>query len=342
MLKKKIAVIDADSIAYILAYSMYKKSPDKDPLKKGLYQSEVRGNVDQFVNGILSRTEADEYLGYFGSPGGKPCFRYDVAKTVAYKHTRKPKEEWFKKYQPIILDQLESFWKFEGVEGYEADDYVCQAASKYRDEGHDVIVAAIDKDIRQLTGVKHYCYNPTSNVSKEIETQTDAEAYFQLYSLMIEGDYSDGYKGITGVGKAKAREILKDCTTLEEFEQATKDAYKYWFTEGLLEKAIKKSSKEICDEWKNSNPGNRLTKPIKEKILAEANSIFDEVRDVMINSKHWEVRYKEMFKLAKLPDKGDFREEIIIVKPFVNKNKKKVVRSAPVTVDLKTLLNKIV
>ena len=321
MTKKNITIIDADSIVYILAYSL------KDRTKlTSVVKTKILADVDAFVKRILKETDADEYLGYFGTPGGKKCFRYDVAETIGYKHTRKPKEDWFKLFQPYILDQLINEWNFEGVEGYEADDYVCQAASKFRDEGYPVTVAAIDKDIRQLTGVKHYTYNPSGLVSKEATSQSDAKAYFQLYSLMLEGDISDGFKGIPGVGKKKTAEILEGCKTELEFETATKAAFKYWFTEGLLEKEIIKTLKSHYDFWKINNPNKRLTKAIKEdEIHSELEEIFDSLRTAAKDSKNptWKNRYKEMFTLAKLPDTGDYIKDIIITDPYVNKYKSK-------------------
>lgn len=322
MTKKKITIIDADSIVYILAYALSQEHPNATKIS-GIIKTKILGNVDQFVSRILDKTEADEYLGYFGKVGGKKCFRYDRAETIGYKHARKPKEDWFIMYQGPILDQLENFWNFEGVEGYEADDYVCQSAAKFRDDGDDVTVAAIDKDIRQLTGVKHYSYNPSGLVSKDVITQTDAEAYYQLYSLMLEGDASDGYKGIPGVGKTKTIEILKDCKTENEFEEATKEAYKYWFTGGLLEKAIAKQLKDHYALWKDANPGKRLTKAIKEdEIHADLEEFFEASRKRAKSSLTWKDRYSEMFDLAKLPDTGDYHNDIIITDTFKNKFKK--------------------
>lgn len=339
MTKKNITIIDADSIVYILAYAL------KDRTKvTTVVKAKIAADVDGFIRRILADTSADEYLGYFGTPGGKKCFRFDVAETIGYKHSRKPKEDWFKLFQPRILKQLEETWKFEGVEGYEADDYVCQAAAKFRDEGHSVTVAAVDKDIRQLTGVKHYEYNPSGLVSNKVFTQTDAEAFHQLYFLMIAGDTSDGYKGIPGVGKKGANEILEGCKTEVEFEKATKEAYEYWFTEGLLEKQINKTLKEQYDLWKVNNPGKRLTKAIKEEeILPDLEDIFKDLRTAAKNPKNptWKKRYEEMFKLAKLPDTGDYREDIIVLEPHINENKIKTKSTKPYE-GIKGMLDNIV
>ena len=337
MSKKKVTVIDADSIIYIIAYSF----KDATKLTSG---TKIRLNaaIDQFVTRVLKMTDADEYLGYFGKPGGKPCFRYERAETRPYKGTRKEKEDWYLLYQPLIIERFEKEWNFEGVEGYEADDYVCQAACKYRDAGEDVTIAAVDKDIRQVTGVSHWPYTPDGKRNKEIVKPEDKEAYTMLYSLMLLGDASDGYAGIPGIGPAKTKEILEGCETEEEFEQATKDAYKYWFTEGLVNKEIDKILKEQYALWKEDNDGKRLTKKVKEEIYSNFEDIFNEMREYADDSDSdnptWERRYNEMYDLAKLPDTGNYREDIIITSPIRNKFKTKTAGSPQ---SIKDMLNSI-
>lgn len=322
MSKKKVTIIDADSIIYIIAYSF------KDAIKvTSGTKIRLNASIDQFVTRILKATNADEYLGYFGKPGGKPCFRYERAETRPYKDTRKEKEDWFLMYRPLIIERFEKEWNFEGVEGYEADDYVCQAACKFRDAGEDVTVAAVDKDILQVRGVAHWPYTPNGNKNKEITRPSDQEAYYSLYYLILAGDVSDGYAGIPGIGKTKTNEILKDCETEEEFEKATKDAYKYWFTEGLIQKEIDKILKDQYKAWKEQNPGSRLTKKVKEEIYSDFEEVFEEMKeyanDVDSDEPNWERRYSEMFDLAKLPDTGDYREGIIITSTIRNKFKTK-------------------
>lgn len=337
MSKKKVTVIDADSIIYIIAYSF----KDAKKITSGT-KIRLNASIDQFVTRVLKMTEADEYLGYYGKPGGKPCFRYERAETRPYKGTRKEKEDWFLMFRPLIIERFIKEWNFEGVEGYEADDYVCQAACKHRDAGDDVTVAAVDKDIRQVKGVSHWPYTPDGKRNKEIVKPSDQEAYYQLYSLMLLGDVSDGYAGIPGIGPKKANEILDGCETEEEFEKATKEAYKYWFTEGLINKEIDKILKEQYLLWKEDNPDSRLTKKIKDEIYAEYEDIFTEMKeyanDVDSETPTWERRYNEMFDLAKLPDTGTYREDIIITSPIRNKFKTKTSGSPT---SIKTMLDSI-
>ena len=318
MSKKNITIIDADSIVYIIAYKFKDITKITQATKRRCHMV-----IDEFVKKILKDTDADEYLGFFGTPGGKKCFRYTTAVTVPYKHTRTAKEDWFVRFQGLILDRLIDEWKFTGVEGYEADDYVCQAASLYRDENEKVTVAAIDKDIKQVRGVLHYTYNPGQFVKNKTVSVTDAEAYYQLYHLILAGDVSDGYGGVPGIGRKKAGDILANCKSEWSFYRRTIEAYYKHFKGLLLEKAIDRLLKEHYAIWKESNSDKRLTKAIKEQIYNDLEEHFIEVREGVYKKSNriWLDRFQEIYDLAKLPDTGTYRSDIIIPTPLKNEFK---------------------
>ena len=312
MSKETITIIDADSIIYMVAYNMSVKSSLPRNTTKMLHRA-----IDSFVNGILISTEAKYYLGYYADPtsGIKPE-KYSIAVSHGYKANRpKEKDDWYILYRDPIIEHLNSYWDFKGISYWEADDYVAQAASKYRDEGdYRVVISAIDKDLLQVEGVHHHDYSINS-LSKPT---TEKEANYILYRLMIEGDSVDNYKGIPGLGKVAVAKLLKDCETEADFRRETKKAFKKWFNGGLLNKSLNKTLNEQVKRWKKDNPGIRLDKVTKEGLKKEIEDYIKIIEDI-IDPKLWEEKYQEMYDLAKIPDTGTYKEDMIIEEPVLNK-----------------------
>ncbi len=104
------------------------------------------------------------------------------------------------------------------VDGAEADDTVVFLKKTHPD---DYIVAALDKDVLYQSVGRHYNYG-----KKEFVQVTKAEALQYLYFQMIAGDPSDGYKGVPGVGKVGATNLLTPLLTEKEMYDATLALYK--------------------------------------------------------------------------------------------------------------------
>lgn len=195
----KTALIDGDSIIYIIAW----KFKDHDPSDISA-DMEVRATVDQLVQGIFLAVDAGFYMGVLGHDTHK-SFRYEAAKYKPYKGTRREKDQWVADWEPAIRDQLLQRWKFGTYPHLEADDLVALAWWS----NNDHIVCSPDKDLRQLAGT-HFDYKKTefTEVSKE---QADYNLAFQ----MLVGDTSDNVAGLPGYGEKKAREKL---TQLQEHQ----------------------------------------------------------------------------------------------------------------------------
>jgi 5'-3' exonuclease len=316
MSKKNITIVDLDSIIYISAYNL-RNDLNVNPrtIRK------CNRIVDNFMSSILKETDAHEYLGYYAKIGGKPCFRYDVATTDPKKENRKkkPPEDWFVMFRPIIHERLVKEWKCEGIESFEADDYVAQSASKFRDSGnYNVTVAGVDKDLLQIHGVIHYNFN-----TKEKKRLSVLASQQCLYKLMLEGDVSDNYKGLPGVGKEKAKEILGKATNEYGLFRSTVVAYIKYFKEGAIQKVIDKHKKQIYAKWKLNNEGQRLLKSIKIELDKDLNNLLDEfhILDNFKNSTLYKDKFKESYTIAKLPSTGDHHSGISIIDPIVNENK---------------------
>ena len=220
-----IALIDADSLLYKVGFAIEEKTVlnewevewgDEDgnavePVVE--YTTDIEqcySNFDQMVDNMLYTIDCDEALLVFS---GKDNFRLDLP--TPYKGNRdgnrKPTG-----YDEILQFALETYNSIV-VDGYEADDYVVWAKTKYPDK---YTVCAIDKDVIYQTVGTHY------NYGKDEFIETDAEyALWYAYLQTLAGDATDGYKGVPGIGDVKARKILEPCKTEIEMWEATVEAY---------------------------------------------------------------------------------------------------------------------
>lgn len=187
----KIAVIDADSMVWVHAYT----NRDHDDLGI-VYQS-----VDDAITDILMTTKSTHYLGLV--QGSRQTFRHTMF--PSYKANRKAEEPGFmEKWKQQIFEYLRDHWKFVPVRGVEVDDAVAIAAKKFRTEKKDFVICGIDKDLLQIEG-EHYNYDPKKRVTQYINSST---AMRNLCSQLLTGDSTDGVKGIPGTGPKTAARLL--------------------------------------------------------------------------------------------------------------------------------------
>lgn len=219
----KIALIDADSLIYLIAWNFRPKEEDDALLDSDEEKTpRVIAQVDQEVISILQAVNATHYIGALGHPTVK-CFRQDAAKFKEYKGNRKEEPEIFKKWKPIIKDRLFNHWGFIAVPGLEADDVVVLAALEYHRIGRDKcgdegeyyhpVICSIDKDLRQVPG-DFYDYKKLdyAHISPE-------QARWLFWYQMIVGDSGDGVAGLPRKGDKAAHAALDELMLLPDFEQ---------------------------------------------------------------------------------------------------------------------------
>lgn len=218
----KTALIDGDSIAYILAWVNRELEAD---IVEG--NQIVEGAVDQLLIGIFQATDATHYMGAIGHADSK-CFRYSIAKHKPYKGTRKTEQEdWVKRWKPVIMKHLRETWHFTSHPDLEADDLVCLAAETFKG-GVDVpcpfVVCSPDKDLRQIPGV-HYDYK-----KMDFADVSSVQADRNFWTQMLTGDDSDNIAGVPGLGPKKADEKLNKADQEQVFyEQVVRAEYFRYF-----------------------------------------------------------------------------------------------------------------
>lgn len=238
MKKAKLMAIDADSIAYRIAYNFQSILLDKPeaiededdgmselkevnwaiaPVKEMLeYWLKLNSCTDYELHLTAGERLRDHFTTRFQRQP-RANFRYEIAQDLShgYKHNRTS--------EPLegVVDVLEAMAsEFNAVlhDKWEADDAV--TAIK-RADPDSVLLTALDKDVlNQVAGI-HFNYGKL-----EPHITTEAYAKYYCYYQALIGDPGDGYKGVPGVGPAKADKILHTGMTEEQMWLAVLNQYK--------------------------------------------------------------------------------------------------------------------
>jgi len=178
-----VAIIDADSILYQIAYmqpspSLCRKALD-DKLK------EIMTNTGSIHGAVFIK--------------GKDNFRYAV--DAAYKGNRKDTIE------PEVKDRIEDLYEYSKEfsiqsDGGEADDYCGIAADLALNEGKRYVVCHIDKDLDCIPG---WHYNFRKDTMYYVEPE---DGYRFLMMQILTGDATDNIQGLRGVGPKTAEKLI--------------------------------------------------------------------------------------------------------------------------------------
>ena len=193
--------VDLDEILYLVSYRGEHKEFDDIVI-------DLKAEIHRRVS-LLEHTEVKYYL----SCNRHMNFRRRVLPTYkAHRDKRKPPlhlvdlREWADLFlSPSVHRRLE------------ADDLIGLAITQQ--DGRRHIAVTQDKDIRSVPG---WSFNP--NKDKEPVFTSNEEARYNLLIQVLTGDTADGYKGIPGVGPAKAKKILKNNVTIDAVLGAYLDA----------------------------------------------------------------------------------------------------------------------
>lgn len=156
-------------------------------------------NIDNMLVRIVEHRRCSSYDVYIG--GGKN-FRYDI--DPEYKGHRD--ESTRPIHEKQLRKHLESHWGAEVITGIEVDDHVSILCMQ--DQDNNVIVT-IDKDLDNTPGW-HYNYD-----KQKATFISDEEADLNFYRQLLSGDPTDNIKGVKGIGKQRAEDILPHALTPE-------------------------------------------------------------------------------------------------------------------------------
>jgi len=178
-----IAIIDADSILYQIAYTQ----PSPALCRKAL---------DDKLKEIMTSTGAVNGAIFIK---GKDNFRYEV--DAAYKGNRKDNIE------PEVKDRIDDLYEYckdfsIQSDGGEADDYCGIAAELALQDNKRYIVCHIDKDLDCIPG---WHYNFRKDTLYYVEPE---DGYRFLMMQILTGDATDNIQGLKGIGPKTAEKLI--------------------------------------------------------------------------------------------------------------------------------------
>ena len=193
--KKKLTIIDADSIAFLAAHNK------KDAEKEKTFD-DCKLHAEEIIKNILIATEADYYICCY-TVRSKDNFRLKFY--PEYKQNRKFKEPipFLNEVKNFLLfdSEYKSMATFDDEVSWEADDLCLSYYNHFKDE-YECLISSPDKDIKNLN-VPVYDY-------KKLEYNNPSE-FKENYSIaydLIAGQSGDGIKGIEGLGDKAAEKLL--------------------------------------------------------------------------------------------------------------------------------------
>ncbi|MGE8206344.1 DNA polymerase I [Heyndrickxia sp. NPDC080065] len=212
-MKKKLVLIDGNSIAYRAFFALPLLNNDK-----GIHTNAVYGFTTMLMK-ILNEETPTNILVAFDA--GKTTFRHQTFKE--YKGTRQKTPPELSEQFPFIRELLDAYGiKRYELENYEADDIIGTLSLQAEKDGYEVKVISGDRDLTQLSS-KDTTVCITKKGITEIEEYTP-EYILEKYGFSpdkiidmkgLMGDASDNIPGVPGVGEKTAIKLLKEFNSLE-------------------------------------------------------------------------------------------------------------------------------
>lgn len=198
-------LIDGDIIVYRCGFAV----KDEEPLEYAL--STVKHCLWNIYDRFPDRTYQKIFL------TGKGNFREELATLAVYKGNRDPSHK--PKYYQEIKDYLIAHHEAIVVNGQEADD--AQGIEQWGNKDRSTVIVGIDKDMKMIPGW-HFNF-----VKDKLEYITLADANYNFFQQMLEGDRTDNIPGIKGIGPVKAAKMLAPAKKdLIEMQRIVKAAYR--------------------------------------------------------------------------------------------------------------------
>jgi len=236
----KVALIDADTIAYIaclntevaaevLPQEMYSEMEWDAIINNKQYDEELQVIYETDVNQallkandklqrILDKTGCTSYELHF--TGGRDNFRYKIFPEYKANRTGRSPAGLFE-VKKAMCEQLGGTIH----EGWEADDMVVYLRNLHPEK---YMLVAIDKDVLNSVEGTHFNYDESSmyNIDMKFVEVSKHTSLTWRYLQTLMGDKTDGIIGLHGIGPKKAEKIIDGNFTHSDIWKAVVEAYK--------------------------------------------------------------------------------------------------------------------
>jgi DNA polymerase-1 len=202
---KRILLIDADIELYRIAQQSETEVDWDGIITMSSNIEHAKEVLDSTVKGLQEKCGADEYILCIT---GSNNFRKVYHPTYkANRVSRKPMG------YALLKNYAMDNHPFKLYDDLEADDVMGILAS-LPVKGKEYVIHSDDKDMWTIPA-KIWC-----DKRKKIIQNSELAADRKLYTQILTGDVTDGYKGCPKVGPKKAEEVLGPCTSTEEMREA--------------------------------------------------------------------------------------------------------------------------
>lgn len=236
---KRVLLVDGDSILYYCS---------KEDIEVSIE------NVRNIVEDMKENTNCSDSFIFLSE--GK-YFRHDI--NVEYKSKR---GKSLLRYLKTLRGFLKEEYGAITYKGLEADDIISwimwEIAVPLKEKGIELVYASPDKDVLKTVPGENYNYKNGESGSVR---PGEANAFLLLQTLM--GDSTDNIKGIPGVGKVKAKNMISGAFDFRKGLQKVLDEYVehycvkekeqvgtavYYFQQNFRQVYLLRSSEEVARE----------------------------------------------------------------------------------------------
>ncbi len=185
---------------------------------KGQHTNAIRGTLNALLK-VMRRYHPTHMAVCFDTRS--PTFRHHLS--TDYKAARPPMDVELSQQIPYLHRLVTALGiPLLRIEGAEADDIIGTLAHRAVAEGHHVVISTGDKDMAQL--VNDCVILEDSFTGKITDSQGVVDKFGIRPDQMIDyltlmGDSSDGIKGVPGIGKKTAKDLLNEYDNIENMLQ---------------------------------------------------------------------------------------------------------------------------
>ncbi|MEN2752201.1 DNA polymerase I [Psychrobacter sp. FBL11] len=205
--------VDKDQPPFILVdgsyylFRTYHALPKTMQNSQGLITNAIRGTLNALLK-LMRRYHPTHMAVCFDTKS--PTFRH--AMSAEYKAARPPIDIELVEQIPYIHHLVAALGiPLLRIEGAEADDIIGTLAYRAVEQGHHVVISTGDKDMMQLINdcvILEDSFTGKITDSAGVIEKFGIEPHQMIDFLTLMGDSSDGIKGVPGIGKKTAKDLL--------------------------------------------------------------------------------------------------------------------------------------
>ncbi|WP_025728881.1 DNA polymerase I [Atopobacter phocae] len=227
MSKKKLLLVDGSSLMFRAFYAIMNIQSFKT--SSGLHTNALFGFV-RMLQTVMQIEQPTHVLVAFDA--GRTTFRTE--KYAEYKGGRKSMPDEMREQLPYFSQLLDAMGIVHyRLDQYEADDIIGTLAHQANAMQMETVILTGDRDLIQLVN-EYVRVDITKSGVSELETHTVASLKEtmglrpeQLIDVKaLQGDSSDNYKGVTGIGPKTALQLIQTYETLENLYEHVDDMKK--------------------------------------------------------------------------------------------------------------------